>query len=423
MPNVVAGEADLVLKITSAMYMEPTTKGSTATQIYHSRIYLEDYGGMVIGAHGMLGHSVVFDKHNNRIGFAPSACDQGQIHPQTQQPEGVQVRVAVGGVSEADLVSGTALEKEQKREVLSAGLAAAIDGVDKEQVRVQQIGETTYRRRLSLTRETETDGRRAMDTTSVNVVFEVAVKNTAADKAQQQADAAILKASIATVTAADIGNRIVDKAAAAGLTLLSALTIAEVSEVTVVTTTEAKRDFVPVFGGANPGGGEILGDDNPGSEDQGSSLTLAPSSTPAPAPSSTPTPAPSSTPTPAPSATHTAAAPAPTVHRTKQNTLYIVLGVTFAIMATCLVSLIIRHTVCAKRRPRMPPRDLSRLPGAGSNRDLGVHSGSESSMAVSQSQGYPMAVAVAVGQTVPVQQQQLEGQLQNAPGSRTGGLY
>merc|ERR1711865_1324505 len=147
MPNVVAGEADLVLKITSAMYMEPTTKGSTATQIYHSRIYLEDYGGMVIGAHGMLGHSVVFDKHNNRIGFAPSACDQGQIHPQTQQPEGVQVRVAVGGVSEADLVSGTALEKEQKREVLSAGLAAAIDGVDKEQVRVQQIGETTYRRR------------------------------------------------------------------------------------------------------------------------------------------------------------------------------------------------------------------------------------------------------------------------------------
>ena len=61
---------DLLLAIPATHYMEY----SPALKLYTSRLYFTESRGGVLGANAMMGHNVVFDWENGRIGFAQSSC-------------------------------------------------------------------------------------------------------------------------------------------------------------------------------------------------------------------------------------------------------------------------------------------------------------------------------------------------------------
>lgn len=66
---------DVLLAIPPHHYMEYDPK----TEKYTSRIYFTEQSGGVLGANAMMGHDILFDWENRRIGFAESSCDQSSV--------------------------------------------------------------------------------------------------------------------------------------------------------------------------------------------------------------------------------------------------------------------------------------------------------------------------------------------------------
>lgn len=66
---------DVLLAFPPSHYMEydPTTDK------YTSRFYVTEGGGSVLGANAIMGHNVLFDSDNDRIGWAESDCDYTQL--------------------------------------------------------------------------------------------------------------------------------------------------------------------------------------------------------------------------------------------------------------------------------------------------------------------------------------------------------
>ena len=62
---------DVLLALPPSHYMEFDIN----TKKYTSRFYATESSGSVLGANAMMGHDVLFDVDNNRIGFAESNCD------------------------------------------------------------------------------------------------------------------------------------------------------------------------------------------------------------------------------------------------------------------------------------------------------------------------------------------------------------
>ena len=62
---------DVLIKIPASNYMEY----SPMSKRYTSRIYFTESHGGVLGANAMIGHNVLFDWENGRVGFAKSTCD------------------------------------------------------------------------------------------------------------------------------------------------------------------------------------------------------------------------------------------------------------------------------------------------------------------------------------------------------------
>jgi len=61
---------DVIVAVPPSHYMESTSDGQ-----YVNRIYDTEEDGSVLGANVMMGHDVLFDAGNKRIGWAESACD------------------------------------------------------------------------------------------------------------------------------------------------------------------------------------------------------------------------------------------------------------------------------------------------------------------------------------------------------------
>lgn len=72
---------DVLIAIPPKHYMQRNAKDNT----YTSRIYLdrEDALGNVLGANSMMGHDILFDLDNNRIGFSESECDYARLVAQS----------------------------------------------------------------------------------------------------------------------------------------------------------------------------------------------------------------------------------------------------------------------------------------------------------------------------------------------------
>ncbi len=66
---------DVLLAVPPHHYMEYNPK----TKKYTSRIYFTEQSGGVLGANSMIGHDILFDWENRRIGFAESSCDQSSV--------------------------------------------------------------------------------------------------------------------------------------------------------------------------------------------------------------------------------------------------------------------------------------------------------------------------------------------------------
>jgi hypothetical protein len=66
-----AHPADVMLAFPPSHYMEYDAD----TGKYTSRFYATESGGSVLGANAMMGHDILFDSDNDRIGWAESSCD------------------------------------------------------------------------------------------------------------------------------------------------------------------------------------------------------------------------------------------------------------------------------------------------------------------------------------------------------------
>lgn len=82
-PNQVTGLAgdidpahpyDVILAIPPSHYLEQDTSGK-----YTARFYDTETGGSVLGANAIMGHDVMFDADNFRIGWAESDCDYNKL--------------------------------------------------------------------------------------------------------------------------------------------------------------------------------------------------------------------------------------------------------------------------------------------------------------------------------------------------------
>jgi hypothetical protein len=82
-PNEVAGLAgdldpehpyDVILALPPSHYMELDEKGT-----YTARFYDDEGGGSVLGGNAIMGHDVLFDVDNSRIGWAESDCDYNKL--------------------------------------------------------------------------------------------------------------------------------------------------------------------------------------------------------------------------------------------------------------------------------------------------------------------------------------------------------
>merc|ERR1712071_443586 len=61
---------DVVVAVSPVNYIEYNPD----TELYSSRIFLDEDSGSIIGANTMYGHDVMFDVENQRIGWAESHC-------------------------------------------------------------------------------------------------------------------------------------------------------------------------------------------------------------------------------------------------------------------------------------------------------------------------------------------------------------
>jgi len=66
---------DVLVSIPATHYMEY----SPSDNKYTARVYLTENAGGVLGANAMMGHNVLFDVENERIGFAESDCEFDQL--------------------------------------------------------------------------------------------------------------------------------------------------------------------------------------------------------------------------------------------------------------------------------------------------------------------------------------------------------
>ena len=72
---------DILVAMPSSHYMEY----SMQHDVFKIRIYLNELHGGVLGANFMLGHDILFDVENNRLGFAESDCDYDRVMNDLQQ--------------------------------------------------------------------------------------------------------------------------------------------------------------------------------------------------------------------------------------------------------------------------------------------------------------------------------------------------
>ena len=84
------GAPDVNVVMWPSAYLELVqhTKGSTQGT-FKARVYLDEWGGAVLGANVMRNHDVHFDQESNRLGWAPSSCappDSGGPAPATTAP-------------------------------------------------------------------------------------------------------------------------------------------------------------------------------------------------------------------------------------------------------------------------------------------------------------------------------------------------
>lgn len=66
---------DVILAIPASHYMEYSPSSNTFTP----RVYFTERSGGVLGANSMMGHDIVFDAENKRVGFAESDCNYDEL--------------------------------------------------------------------------------------------------------------------------------------------------------------------------------------------------------------------------------------------------------------------------------------------------------------------------------------------------------
>ena len=78
---------DVILAFPPSHYMEYRKR----TGMYVSRFYVTEHSGSVLGGNAMMGHDVVFDMENNRIGWAESHCDYTRLIVENGYPSVLNV--------------------------------------------------------------------------------------------------------------------------------------------------------------------------------------------------------------------------------------------------------------------------------------------------------------------------------------------
>lgn len=118
-PNQVAGLVgdidpdhpyDVMIAIPPSHYMEQDSTGK-----YTARFYDTESGGSVLGANAMMGHDIMFDVDNLRIGWAESDCDYNKL-------------ITEGGYS--DVLDGAAYEADTADNAKNADNANNAEGND-----------------------------------------------------------------------------------------------------------------------------------------------------------------------------------------------------------------------------------------------------------------------------------------------------
>ena len=75
---------DILVAMPPTHYMEYSMEDKT----FKSRVYLNEMHGGVLGANFMLGHDILFDMDNNRLGFAESDCNYLRVAAEMDQHDG-----------------------------------------------------------------------------------------------------------------------------------------------------------------------------------------------------------------------------------------------------------------------------------------------------------------------------------------------
>ena len=100
-PNTVEGLAgdldtdhpyDIILALPPSHYMELDERGK-----YTARFYDTEGSGSVLGANAIMGHDVLFDVDNNRIGWAESDCDYNKVLTASGYTDVLQITEAEAG--------------------------------------------------------------------------------------------------------------------------------------------------------------------------------------------------------------------------------------------------------------------------------------------------------------------------------------
>mmetsp|Transcript_3990 Transcript_3990/g.11354 ORF Transcript_3990/g.11354 Transcript_3990/m.11354 type:complete len:768 (+) Transcript_3990:2661-4964(+) len=106
---------DVIVAIPPSHYMERLSNGQ-----YQNRVYATETDGSVLGANTIMGHDVLFDPLNNRIGWVESSCDYSELLTSKGYPD-------VMGDETLTAETEETIQEEEKEEEAQEDLKEAFD--------------------------------------------------------------------------------------------------------------------------------------------------------------------------------------------------------------------------------------------------------------------------------------------------------
>ncbi|VEU36151.1 unnamed protein product [Pseudo-nitzschia multistriata] len=115
---------DVIVAVPPSHYMEHLSTGRYQNRIYATEKYPD---GSVLGANTMMGHDILFDPTQNRIGWAESSCDYHELATKHGFPD-----VLGDELQTAETKEAIATEEEEEEDQVEAKEAFDVDHVEAE---------------------------------------------------------------------------------------------------------------------------------------------------------------------------------------------------------------------------------------------------------------------------------------------------